>query len=94
LDAIGAIGIARTFSFGGKFSRPLYEPNDGPRENLTQEQYTKQSHNSSTVNHFYEKLLKLKDLMKSKAGQRIAEERHKFMELFLQRFYDEWDGKI
>ncbi|KAL7180884.1 hypothetical protein ACSBR1_039861 [Camellia fascicularis] len=92
LDAIGAIGIARCFTFGGSRSSVLHDPSIQPRSDLSKEQYIKKD-KQTTVNHFHEKLLKLKDLMKTKAGQRRAEKRHKFMEDFLKEFYDEWDGR-
>ncbi|KAK9275397.1 hypothetical protein L1049_022661 [Liquidambar formosana] len=92
LDAIGAIGIARCFTFGGSRNRVLHDPAIQPRSDLSKEQYMKKDE-QTTVNHFHEKLLKLKDLMKTKAGQRRAEKRHKFMEEFLKEFYEEWDVK-
>lgn len=92
LDAIGAIGIARCFTFGGSRQGVLYDPNIPPRSDLSKDQYMKKDE-QTTVNHFHEKLLKLKDLMKTKAGKRRAEKRHKFMEEFLIEFYEEWSGK-
>lgn len=92
LDAIGAIGIARCFTFGGNRNRVLHDPAIQPRSDLSKDQYMKKEE-QTTVNHFHEKLLKLKDLMKTKAGQRMAKKRHKFMEEFLKQFYEEWDGK-
>lgn len=92
LDAIGAIGIARCFTFGGSRNRVLHDPNIQPRSDLSKDQYMKKEE-QTTVNHFHEKLLKLKDLMKTKAGMRRAEKRHKFMEEFLKEFYEEWAGK-
>lgn len=92
LDAIGAIGIARCFTFGGSRNRVLHDPSIQPRSDLSKEQYMDKDE-QTTVNHFHEKLLKLKDLMKTKAGQKRAEKRHKFMEDFLKEFYEEWDGK-
>ncbi|KAL6980033.1 hypothetical protein U1Q18_021684 [Sarracenia purpurea var. burkii] len=92
LDAIGAIGIARCFTFGGSRNNVLHDPSIEPRPDLSKEQYVKKN-KQTTVNHFHEKLLKLKDLMKTKAGQRRAERRHKFMEDFLKEFYEEWDGR-
>lgn len=92
LDAIGAIGIARCFTFGGSRNRVLHDPNVKPRSDLSKGQYMKKDE-QTTVNHFHEKLLKLKDLMKTKAGRKRAERRHKFMEEFLEEFYEEWVGK-
>lgn len=91
LDAIGAIGIARTFNYGGFKNRQLYNPTIAPKLNMTKEEYKKSE--APTLNHFYEKLLLLKDKMNTKTGKRIAQERHKFMELFLSQFYAEWDGE-
>ena len=91
LDALGAIGIARTFNYGGFKNRPLYNPNIAPNLNMTKEEYKKNA--APTLNHFYEKLLLLKDKMNTKTGKQIAQERHKFMELFLSQFYAEWDGE-
>ena len=91
LDAIGAIGIARTFAYGGHKGREIYNPNIKPELHDSFEKY--KSGTSPTINHFYEKLLLLKDLMNTKTAKKIAEERHKFMEQFLNRFYKEWDGK-
>ena len=91
LDAIGAIGIARCFNYGGFKDRPLYNPEIPPNQNMTKAEY--KASNSPTINHFYEKLLLLKDQMNTKAGTRIALERHKYMEGFLKQFYAEWEGK-
>jgi uncharacterized protein len=91
LDAIGAIGIARCFAFGGKKGRVLYEPDTPHDKELTSERYMKAD--GHTINHFYEKLLLLKDLMNTEAGKKIAEGRHRFMEEYLDRFYKEWEGK-
>ncbi len=92
LDAIGAIGIARCFNYGGFKNRVLFDPAIKPNLNMTKEEYKKSA--SPTINHFYEKLLLLKNKMNTKTGRRIAERRHRFMEQFLEQFYNEWDGKI
>ncbi|KAJ3185774.1 hypothetical protein HDU85_001134 [Gaertneriomyces sp. JEL0708] len=92
LDAIGAIGIARTFSYGAVKGAPLYDPAILPRENFTQNEY--KSSNGKNINHFYEKLLKLKGKMKTESGRRMAEKRHAFMELYLQTFLDEWNNVL
>ena len=92
LDAIGAIGIARTFAFGGKFGSILYDPNIKPMEHKSLESY--QKNRTHTINHFYEKLLKLKDLMHTETGKKIALKRHQFMESFLNEFYNEWNANI
>jgi len=92
LDAIGAVGIARVFAYGGKVDRPLYDPNIKPIEHKDFEDYKKHGNNSS-VNHFYEKLLLIKDRMNTESAKRIAEGRHKFMEQFLEEFYAEWEGE-
>ncbi len=92
LDAIGAIGIARCFNYGGFKNRPLYNPEIKPNLNMTKEEY--KASKAPTINHFYEKLLLLKDRMNTKTGQKLALERHQFMELYLKQFYNEWNGKI
>lgn len=92
LDAIGAIGIARCFNYGGFKNRTLYNPEIPPNLNQTKEEYKKNE--APTINHFYEKLLLLKDRMNTTSGEKIAEERHTYMETFLQQFYDEWNGKL
>jgi len=92
LDAIGAIGIARCFNYGGFKNRPLYDPSNKPNLNISKEEYKTSS--SPTINHFYEKLLILKDTMNTKTGKQIAENRHQFMELYLKQFFDEWNGKL
>ncbi len=91
LDAIGAVGIARCFNYGGFKDRPLYNPEIPPNLNMTKAEY--KAAKAPTINHFYEKLLLLKDQMKTKTGRRIAIERHKYMEGFLKQFYGEWEGK-
>lgn len=92
LDAIGAIGIARCFSFGGWKGNIIYNPSIKPDIEQSEEEYTRADHTS--INHFYEKLLLLKDRMNTKTGREIAEKRHKFMELFLNQFFQEWGGEI
>jgi uncharacterized protein len=91
LDAIGAIGIARAFNFGGFKNRPLYDPEIKPKPGMSKEEYKKSL--SPTINHFYEKLLLLKDRMNTDAGKAMAMERHDYMEGFLHRFFNEWEGK-
>jgi uncharacterized protein len=88
LDAIGAIGIARAFSYGGSKNRPLYHPEIEPTLHSSKEEYAKSV--SHTVNHFYEKLFLLKDLIKTKTGRDLAEKRHQLMQKFIADFYDEW----
>lgn len=92
LDAIGAIGIGRTFAFGGVFERPMYVP--GERLDFTKDFVEAPKNKTSTVAHFYEKLLKLKDNMNTRTGKRIAERRHAVMEKFLAQFFDEWEGRF
>lgn len=91
LDAIGAIGIARTFNYGGFKNRALYDPKIAPNSSMTKEEYKK--NDSPTLNHFYEKLLLLKDKMNTETGKQIAQERHRYMEGFLAQFYAEWEGE-
>ena len=90
LDAIGAIGVARTFNYGGSKGREIYNPGLKPELVMTKDQY--KSSNAPTINHFYEKLLLLKDKMNTATGKRMAEQRHEFMEQYLAQFYDEWEG--
>ena len=91
LDAIGAIGIARAFNYGGFKNRKLYDPAIAPQLNLSKEAYKKST--APTINHFYEKLLRLKDRMHTSTARQLAEDRHRFMELFLAQFYAEWEGE-
>lgn len=91
LDAIGAIGIARAFNYGGFKNRPLYNPNIAPNLRMSKEEY--KNSQAPTINHFYEKLLLLKDKMNTETGKLIAQERHLYMEGFLSQFYAEWDGE-
>ena len=90
LDAIGAIGIARCFNYGGFKNRALYNPEITPKFNMSKEEY--KTAESPTLNHFYEKLLLLKDKMNTPTGKKIAEARHQYMENFLSQFYSEWEG--
>jgi uncharacterized protein len=92
LDAIGAIGIARCFNYGGFKNRPLYNPEIKPNLNMTKAEY--KAAKAPTVNHFYEKLLLLKDQMNTKTGKKLALERHQFMEHYLKQFYKEWKGEV
>lgn len=91
LDAIGAIGIDRTFSYGGSTGRPIYDPETNPEVHADFESY--KNNRNPTINHFYEKLLLLKDRMNTSTAKKAAVERHRFMEVFLEEFYDEWENK-
>ncbi|MBD3616479.1 MAG: HD domain-containing protein [Gracilimonas sp.] len=92
LDAIGAIGIARAFAYGGHKGRELHNPDIKPESHASFESYKKNS--GPTINHFYEKLFLLKDRMNTKSGRKLAQERHQFMQEFVARFLDEWDGSV
>ncbi len=91
LDAIGAIGIARAFNYGGYKNRELHNPAIKPNLTMSKDEY--KNSKAPTINHFYEKLLLLKDKMNTKTGRKLAEQRHRFMENYLQQFYDEWSGE-
>ena len=90
LDAMGAIGVARAFAYGGAKGRLIYDPERKPTEHRTAESYLQSG--GTTINHFYEKLLLLKDRMNTATGKAMAEKRQQFMEDFLRRFYEEWEG--
>jgi uncharacterized protein len=90
LDAIGAIGIARTFAYGGAMKHEIHNPNIKPKMHKTFEEYKKSK--SPIITHFYEKLLLLKDRMNTKTARQIAQGRHKYMQAFLKKFYGEWEG--
>lgn len=92
LDAIGAVGIARTFNYGGFKNREIYNPEIEPNLNMSKEEYKNST--APTINHFYEKLLLLKDKMNTESGKKIAQQRHAFMETFLEQFYKEWNGVV
>lgn len=91
LDALGAVGIGRTFAYGGSVGNPMHDPDREPQRHGDFESYA--SSKNSTINHFYEKLLLLKDRMNTKTGTELAKERHSYMEEFLKRFYSEWKGE-
>jgi uncharacterized protein len=91
LEALGAMGIARTFNYGGHKGRTLYDPTIKPNLTMTKEEYKHSM--APTINHFYEKLLLLKDRMNTGTGKKLAEGRHAFMEQFLEQFLDEWEGR-
>ena len=92
LDAIGAIGIARTFNYGGFKNRAIFNPDIASDLNMTKEEYKNST--APTINHFYEKLLLLKDKMNTETGKQLAQQRHEFMELYLKQFYKEWNGEL
>ena len=92
LDAIGAVGIARTFNYGGFKNREIYNPEIEPNLKMSKEEYKNST--APTINHFYEKLLLLKDKMNTESGKKIAQQRHAFMERFLEQFYNEWNGIV
>ena len=92
LDAMGAIGIARAFNYGGHKNREIYNPEIQANLNMTKEEY--KNSNAPTLNHFYEKLLLLKDLMNTETGKNMAQYRHEYMEKYLDEFYKEWDGEL
>jgi len=92
LDAIGAIGIARTFAYGGFHGRQIYNPEIKANKNITQEEY--KTTEAPSINHFYEKLLKIKGMMYTKMGKKIAKKRHRFLNLYLKEFFKEWKGKL
>lgn len=92
LDAIGAIGIARVFSFGGYKGNPIHDPRMKPKLNMTKEEYKKS--NGTSLNHFYEKLFLLKDKMNTPTGKAIAQSRHDFMQEYVDRFYQEFEGEV
>src|SRR5882724_7614926 len=93
LDAIGAIGIARTFTFGGSRGREMHNPDQAPQQYKDFQDYRAKVDDTSTISHFYEKLLLLKDGMHTPVARAIAEQRHRYMEAFLAEFYDEWEGR-
>ena len=90
LDAIGAIGIARAFAYGGNHNRVMHNPSEPPTLNMTESEY--RNHVSTTINHFYEKLFNLKDLMNTETAKKIAEKRTEYMKEYIDEFMNEWDG--
>lgn len=91
LDAIGAIGVARAFNYGGFKNRAMYDPSIAPKLNMSKEEY--KNSNAPTLNHFYEKLLLLQEKMNTPTAKKIAQARHRFMQQFLSQFYAEWEGE-
>ena len=92
LDAIGAIGIARAFAYGGSHNRIIHDPEMKPTVNMNADEY--RNHTSTTINHFYEKLFSLRDLMNTTTAKKIAEQREDYMKTYIAEFLDEWDGKL
>ncbi|TXK72706.1 HD domain-containing protein [Mesonia sp. HuA40] len=92
LDAMGAIGIARTFNYGGFKNNLIYDPNISPNLNMSKDVYKKGG--GTTINHFYEKLLRLKDKIQTSTGKKMAQKRHQFMQQYLSQFFLEWEGKV
>lgn len=92
LDALGAVGIARAFQYGGAHSRKMYDPSDPPKAEMSADEYV--NSRSTTVNHFYEKLLHIKDMINTNTAKMIAEDRHAFLVEFLGRFLSEWNGEL
>lgn len=92
LDAMGAIGIARAFTYGGFYKRPIYDPEIKPNKFITKEEY--KTTEAPSINHFYEKLLKLKNMIYTKLGRKIARKRHRILKLYLKEFFKEWKGKM
>ena len=92
MDAIGAIGIARTFAYGGSRGRDIHVPGEGSRQDMSEEEYF--ANRGTSINHFHEKLLKLKDMMNTGAAKRMAAHRHEYMVAFLDEFMEEWDGRL
>ncbi len=92
LDAIGAIGIARAFNYGGHKNFAIHVPGIEPKLNMSKEEY--KNSNAPTINHFYEKLFLLKDMMNTNTGKLLAEKRHEYMESYIAKFMKEWEGKL